>query len=51
MSLKGMLGQIMDLLQGRVPSREFQVLTRHYLAVNIRELKEIYDRAGLTVLS
>jgi hypothetical protein len=51
MSLKGMPGQIIDLLQGRVPSREFQVLARHYLAVNIRELKEIYDRAGLTVLS
>jgi intergrase/recombinase len=51
MSLKGMLGQIIDLLQGRVPSRKFQVLARHYLAVNIRELREIYDRASLTVLS
>jgi intergrase/recombinase len=51
MSLKGMLGQIIDLLQGRVPSRKFQVLARHYLAVNIRKLREIYDRASLTVLS
>jgi len=50
MSLKGVPGQIIDLLQGRVPPREFQVLTRHYLAVNIRELREVYDRAGLAVI-
>jgi integrase len=50
MSLKGVPGQIIDLLQGRVPPREFQVLARHYLAVNIRELREVYDRAGLVVL-
>ncbi len=51
MSLKGVPGQIIDLLQGRIPPREFQVLARHYLAVNIRELRGVYDRAGLTVLS
>jgi integrase len=50
MSLKGVPGQIIDLLQGRVPPREFQVLARHYLAVNIRELREVYDRAGLAVI-
>jgi integrase len=50
MSLKGVPGQIIDLLQGRVPPREFQVLARHYLAVNIRELRDAYDRAGLTVI-
>jgi integrase len=50
MSLKGVPGQLIDLLQGRVPPREFQVLARHYLAVNIRELRDVYDRAGLTVL-
>jgi integrase len=50
MSLKGVPGQIIDLLQGRVPPREYQVLARHYLAVNIRELREVYDRAGLTVI-
>jgi integrase len=50
MSLKGVPGQIIDLLQGRVPPREFQVLARHYLAVNIRELREVYDKAGLVVL-
>jgi integrase len=50
MSLKGVPGQIIDLLQGRVPPREFQVLARHYLAVNIRGLREVYDRAGLSVI-
>jgi integrase len=50
MSLKGVPGQIIDLLQGRVPPREFQVLIRHYLSINIRELREVYDRAGLVVL-
>jgi integrase len=50
MSLKGIPGQLVDLLQGRVPPREFQVLARHYLAVNIRELRDVYDRAGLTVI-
>jgi integrase len=51
MSLKGVPGQIIDLLQGRVPPREFQVLTRHYLAVNIRELRDVYDRARLVILN
>jgi integrase len=50
MSLKGVPGQIIDLLQGRVPPREFQVLIRHYLSINIRELREVYDRAGLVML-
>ena len=50
MSLKGVPGQIIDLLQGRVPPREFQVLARHYLVVNIRELRDVYDKAGLIVL-
>jgi len=50
MSLKGIPGQVIDILQGRVPPKEFQILTRHYLAVNLRELREVYDRAGLTVL-
>jgi integrase len=50
MSLKGVPGQIIDILQGRVPPKEFQILTRHYLAFNIRELRDMYDRAGLEVL-
>jgi integrase len=50
MTLRGLPGQLIDLLQGRVPPREFQVLARHYLAVNIRELRDAYDRAGLTIL-
>ncbi len=50
MSLKGVPGQIIDLLQGRVPPREFQVLARHYLAINVKELRDVYDKAGLTIL-
>ena len=50
MSLKGVPGQLIDLLQGRVPPREFQVLARHYLAVNVKELRNVYDKAGLIVL-
>jgi intergrase/recombinase len=50
MSLRGVPGQVIDLLQGRAPPKEFQVLARHYLAIGIKELREIYDRAGLVVL-
>jgi integrase len=50
MSLRGVPGQIIDLLQGRAPPKEFQVLARHYLAINIKELREMYDKAGLIVL-
>jgi integrase len=50
MSLRGVPGQIIDLLQGRIPPREFQVLARHYLAINIKELRDVYDKASLTIL-
>ncbi|MHC1627890.1 MAG: tyrosine-type recombinase/integrase [Candidatus Nezhaarchaeales archaeon] len=50
MSLRGVPGQIIDLLQGRVPPKEFEVLQRHYLAISIEQLREIYDKAGLVVL-
>ncbi len=50
LSLRGVPGQIIDLLQGRVPPREFQVLARHYLAINVKELRDIYDKAELTVI-
>jgi integrase len=50
LSLRGVPGQIIDLLQGRVPPREFQILSKHYLAVNIRELRKVYDQAELTVI-
>ena len=50
MSLKGVPRQLIDLLQGRVPPKEFEVLQRHYLAISIEQLREIYDRAGLVVL-
>lgn len=50
MSLKKVPGQIIDILQGRVPPSKFKVLVRHYLAFNIEELRKIYDEAGLVVL-
>ena len=50
MSLKGVPAQVIDILQGRLPPREFHVLAKHYLAFSIKDLREIYDKAGLTVL-
>jgi len=50
MSLRGVPGQIIDLLQGRVPPKEFEVLQRHYLAISIGQLREIYDKTELVVL-
>ena len=37
-----------DLLAGRIPAT---VLARHYLDVSLEKMKEIYDRAGIRVLS
>jgi len=51
MSLRVMPGQIIDLLQDRVPPKEFEVLQRHYLAISIEQLREIYDKADLIVLT
>ncbi|MHA1589094.1 MAG: tyrosine-type recombinase/integrase, partial [Candidatus Njordarchaeales archaeon] len=50
MSLKGVPGQIIDILQGRVPPKEFEILQRHYLAISIEQLRRIYDKANLVVL-
>jgi len=50
MSLKGVPGQVIDLLQGRAPPREFEVLQRHYLIISIEQLKRKYDEAGLVIL-
>jgi len=50
MSLKGVPGQIIDILQGRVPPKEFEILQRHYLAISIEQLRKIYDKANLVVL-
>ena len=46
MSIKKVPGQIIDLLQGRTPPKEYEILQRHYLALSIRDLKEIYDKAA-----
>lgn len=50
MSLRGVPGQVIDILQGRVPPREFRVLTQHYLAFSLEDLRRIYDQAELRVL-
>ena len=50
MSLKGLPGQVIDLLQGREPPSQFRILTRHYLIFSIQDLKRMYDKAGLSVL-
>ncbi len=50
MSLKGVPGQVIDLLQGRTLPREFEVLQRHYLTTSIEQLRELYDKAELIVL-
>ena len=51
MSLKGMPAQIIDIIQGRLPPKQFQVLAKHYLAISIRDLRDLYDRANLTILN
>ncbi len=51
LSMKGVPGQVINLLQGRTPPREFQILVHHYLAFKVEDLRKLYDRAGLTVLS
>lgn len=47
MSLKGIPGQVIDILQGRTPPKEFEVLMRHYVAIGsqhfILELRKLFD--------
>ena len=50
MSLKGIPGQVIDLLQGRVPPREYKILIQHYLAFNLEDLRRLYDKASLNIL-
>ena len=50
MSLEGLPGQAIDILQGRVPPREFRVLAQHYLAFSVEGLRRMYGQAGLSVL-
>jgi len=50
MSLRGVPGQVIDILQGRMPPSEFRILTQHYLAFQVEDLKKIYDQAGLSIL-
>jgi hypothetical protein len=33
-----------------MPPSEFRILTQHYLAFQVEDLKKIYDQAGLSIL-
>jgi len=50
MSIKKVPGQIIDIIQGREPPKQFKILVKHYLAFTIEELRKIYDKANLTTL-
>jgi len=50
MSLRGVPAQVIDILQGRIPPRQFQILARHYLAFSIEDLRRMYDSAELCIL-
>ena len=47
MTLQGVPGQIIDILQGRTPPKEFEVLMRHYVTIGnqhfILELRKWFD--------
>ncbi len=47
MTLRGVPGQIIDILQGRTPPKEFEVLMRHYVTIGsgsfILELRKWFD--------
>ena len=51
MTAKGVSPYVVNLLQGRVPPKEYRLAQMHYLAIGEKELKEIYDKAGLSVLA
>ena len=54
MSLKGVPGQIIDILQGRTPPKEFEVLMRHYVTIGnqyfILELRKWFDEKAPKIL-
>ena len=50
LTAKGMSPYVVNLLQGRMPPKEYRLAQMHYLAISEGELREIYDRVGLSVL-
>ena len=50
MTAKGVSPYVVNLLQGRMPPKEYRLAQMHYLAISEEELREIYDRVGLSVL-
>ena len=55
MTLRGVPGQIIDILQGRTPPKEFEVLMRHYVTIGsgsfILELRKWYDNHAPKIVS
>ncbi len=54
MTLQGTPGQIIDILQGRTPPKEFEVLMRHYVTIGnqhfILELRKWFDEKAPKVI-
>ena len=44
MTKQGVPPQVINILQGRAPPREFKVMQQHYLALSIEDLREYYDK-------
>ncbi len=55
MTLRGVPGQIIDILQGRTPPKEFEVLMRHYVTIGsgsfILELRKWYDNNAPKIIT
>jgi len=44
MTAKGVSPLVINVLQGRLPPKEFQILQKRYLPITIDSLKEIYEK-------
>jgi intergrase/recombinase len=44
MVLKGVPPAVVNMLQGRAPPKEFEVLERSYLAITIEDLRRYYEQ-------
>ncbi|RLE55251.1 MAG: hypothetical protein DRJ40_08670 [Thermoprotei archaeon] len=54
MALRGAPGQVVDILQGRTPPKEFEVLMRHYVTIGqgtwIQDLRNWYNKSASKIL-
>jgi len=44
MTKNGVSPLVVNVLQGRMPPREFRILQKHYLPISLDDLREIYER-------